>query len=213
MDNMRHLLSSFDSTAAIHLGFRYENPNNGKHFMSGGPGYVLTRESIRRFVEMGIGNATNGLPTTLSPGKMNPCPASQEGLEDANLGICHSAFNTSTCSVLSKKLFENVSVPGNCLEKLNVTAGDSRDEYKVERFLPWSLEDMICGHLKYKQEDYWMLREWSFYYPLKQVGVNCPRKQITWATQIICFNCMVNVVVFVVRTWNAAHDMLWLSTT
>lgn len=90
MDNLRHLLSSFDPSTALHLGFRYEDPNNGKHFMSGGPGYVLTREAIRRFVEIGLGNVsvveTKGNNKTNSTSN-SYCPVGHEGQEDVNLGI------------------------------------------------------------------------------------------------------------------------------
>nr|CAH0110649.1 unnamed protein product [Daphnia galeata] len=132
MENMRHLLSSFNASMPLHLGFKYEHPKVRHGFMSGGSGYVLTKEAIRRFVEksqQSKGNFTSG----------KQCVLDHEGPEDLNLGIC--------------------------LEELNVTAGDSRDENKVERFLPWSLEDMICGHLK--NPGFWYLREFS-YFPLKQ---------------------------------------------
>ena len=91
MDNMRQLLSNFNPLSALHLGFRYEDPNNGKHFMSGGPGYVLTREAIRRFVEIGLANVSeldepqNKTNTIYSNSN---CPIGQhEGQEDVNLGI------------------------------------------------------------------------------------------------------------------------------
>nr|CAH0112998.1 unnamed protein product [Daphnia galeata] len=132
MENMRHLLSSFNASMPLHLGFKYEHPKVRHGFMSGGSGYVLTKEAIRRFVEKSQGSTRN-----FTSGKQ--CVLDHEGAEDLNLGIC--------------------------LEELNVTAGDSRDENKVERFLPWSLEDMICGHLK--NPGFWYLREFS-YFPLKQ---------------------------------------------
>ncbi|XP_057367964.1 glycoprotein-N-acetylgalactosamine 3-beta-galactosyltransferase 1-like [Daphnia carinata] len=154
MENMRHLLSSYDAAKPTHFGFRYENPNNGKHFMSGGSGYVLTKEAVRRFVELGIGNVTNEVEMTSFANKTNACSPGHKGLEDAKLG--------------------------SCLEKLNVAAGDSRDENEEERFLPFSLEEMICGHLKYKPEDYWMLREWSFYFPLKQDMKCCSQHAVAF---------------------------------
>ena len=88
MDNMRQLLSNFNPLSALHLGFRYEDPNNGKHFMSGGPGYVLTREAIRRFVEIGLTNVSELEPPNTINSTDSNCPIGQhEGQEDVNLGI------------------------------------------------------------------------------------------------------------------------------
>ena len=68
-------------------------------YMSGGAGYVLSKESLKRLVEIGLEDKT---------GKF--CRKDQNGPEDLEIG--------------------------KCMQKLNVTAGDSRDNLGRGRFFP-----------------------------------------------------------------------------
>jgi glycoprotein-N-acetylgalactosamine 3-beta-galactosyltransferase len=80
MENMRHLLSSYNASMPLHLGFKYEHPKVRHGFMSGGSGYVLTKEAIRRFVEK-----SHELTRNFTSGKQ--CVLDHEGAEDLNLGM------------------------------------------------------------------------------------------------------------------------------
>ena len=50
VENMRHWLSAYDPSEAHYFGFKYKNPQIAQGFMAGGSGYVVTKETIRRFV-------------------------------------------------------------------------------------------------------------------------------------------------------------------
>ncbi|VVD02020.1 unnamed protein product [Leptidea sinapis] len=68
------MLSEHDSSQPIYFGCRFK-PFTPQGYMSGGAGYVLSREALERFVN-------KGLP---SP---HLCKASDHGAEDAEMGEC-----------------------------------------------------------------------------------------------------------------------------
>lgn len=95
MENMRHLLLSFNASLPLHLGFRYqyESPamrqDRNQGFMAGGSGYILTKEAIRRFVEIALVKINSTDPDGNASGNViseNLCVPGHEGLEDVNLG-------------------------------------------------------------------------------------------------------------------------------
>ena len=47
MENMRHFLSSFDPAEPHYLGLRFHNAYLALTYLTGGPGYILSRATIR----------------------------------------------------------------------------------------------------------------------------------------------------------------------
>ncbi|CAG0904732.1 unnamed protein product [Darwinula stevensoni] len=125
MENLRYMLLKHDPLKPVYFGCRFHG------FMSGGAGYVLSREAVTRLVEKALPNPKS-------------CPLRGEA-EDVSI-----AFN------LLCILFKLVAIPeslldsrdecfpffgiGECLAAVGVEAGDSRDELGRWRFFPFTPE-------------------------------------------------------------------------
>ncbi|KAE8626702.1 hypothetical protein XENTR_v10006716 [Xenopus tropicalis] len=124
MENLQFLLSNYTPEQPIYLGKRFK-PFVNQGYMSGGAGYVLSKESLKRFVE---------------------------------------AFRTGVCTHTSS--IEDLAL-GQCMEKLGVIPGDSRDSEKRETFHPFTPETHIIT--RYTADSIY----WGYcYYPLIQ-GPQC----------------------------------------
>ncbi|NXI38446.1 C1GTB galactosyltransferase, partial [Galbula dea] len=95
--NLRWLLAAHSPQSPLYFGKRFR-PFVRQGYMSGGAGYVLSKEALRRFVE---------------------------------------AFASGTCTHTSA--VEDVAL-GQCLEKVGVLVGDSRDTRGRETFHPFQPE-------------------------------------------------------------------------
>ncbi|XP_054084235.1 glycoprotein-N-acetylgalactosamine 3-beta-galactosyltransferase 1 isoform X2 [Zeugodacus cucurbitae] len=128
MENMRYLLYPYSPETPIYFGCKFK-PFVKQGYMSGGAGYVLSKEAVRRFVEKAIPNK-------------NFCKQDNSGAEDAEIG--------------------------KCLEKVNVIAGDSRDENARGRFFPFVPEHhLIPSHTN---KDFWY---WRYIYYKTDEGLDC----------------------------------------
>ncbi|KAK8376663.1 hypothetical protein O3P69_009939 [Scylla paramamosain] len=74
VENLRYMLSPYDASHPLWFGCRFKKYMK-QGYMSGGAGYVLSREALRRFVEEGIPN----------PKK---CRQDHAGSEDVEIGKC-----------------------------------------------------------------------------------------------------------------------------
>lgn len=124
VDNLRWVLANHTPDEPIYFGRRFK-PYTKQGYMSGGAGYVLSKEALRRFVE-GFKNK-----------------------------LC-----THTTSV------EDLAM-GQCMEKVGVLAGDSRDSMHRETFHPFVPEQHLTSKFP---KSFWY---WSYcYYPISE-GPNC----------------------------------------
>ncbi|XP_065353109.1 glycoprotein-N-acetylgalactosamine 3-beta-galactosyltransferase 1 [Cloeon dipterum] len=74
VENLRYMLSPYNPSEALYFGCRFK-PYVKQGYMSGGAGYVLSREALKRFVVDGIPN----------PKK---CRQDHDGSEDVEMGKC-----------------------------------------------------------------------------------------------------------------------------
>ncbi|XP_059426814.1 glycoprotein-N-acetylgalactosamine 3-beta-galactosyltransferase 1-B [Carassius carassius] len=124
VDNLRWILASHSPEDPVYFGRRFK-PYVKQGYMSGGAGYVLSKEALRRFVE---------------------------------------GFRTKVCTHTSS--VEDLAL-GQCMEKIGVVAGDSRDTLERETFHPFVPESHLTGTFP---KTFWY---WNYcYYPIVQ-GPQC----------------------------------------
>ena len=84
---MRYLLLTFNASTPLQLGFKFGHSRAIRQgFMSGGAGYILTKEAIRRFVEIGLNQGNTPKANTTENIKNSLCASGHQGPEDVNLG-------------------------------------------------------------------------------------------------------------------------------
>ncbi|XP_034024869.1 glycoprotein-N-acetylgalactosamine 3-beta-galactosyltransferase 1-B-like [Thalassophryne amazonica] len=120
VDNLRWILANHTPDEPIYFGRRFK-----KGYMSGGAGYVLSKEALHRFVE---------------------------------------GFKTQKCT--HNIPIEDMAM-GQCLDKVGVQLGDSRDTMHREMFHVFPL----AHHLTVKFPPTWWYLNYC-YYPVSQ-GPNC----------------------------------------
>lgn len=124
VDNLRLVLASHSPDEPVYFGRRFK-PYVKQGYMSGGAGYVLSKEALRRFVD---------------------------------------GFKSEKCTHTSS--VEDLAM-GQCMQKMGVVAGDSRDSVQRETFHPFVPEQHLTAKFP---KSFWY---WSYcYYPIVEVNLS-----------------------------------------
>ena len=92
---------------------------------------MLSREALRRFSQVGLG-------------VKNFCQLDDGGDEDVNMGEAQAGCVGGDKSlILLQCNFKESHGAGNCMRKLNVSQGDSRDARQRKRFFPFQPADHL----------------------------------------------------------------------
>jgi glycoprotein-N-acetylgalactosamine 3-beta-galactosyltransferase len=76
VENLRYMLQPYNSSDPLYFGCKFK-PYVSQGYMSGGAGYVLSKEALKRFVTQGIADETGLI-----------CRHDGQGAEDVELGTC-----------------------------------------------------------------------------------------------------------------------------
>lgn len=97
VENLQFSLSAYSTEEPIYFGHKFNSSDHKRGYFSGGSGYVMSRQTVRAFVERVLTN-----PLLFNKDTANPCHVETDARnEDWTIA--------------------------KCLDNYNVYAGDSRD--------------------------------------------------------------------------------------
>ncbi len=90
VENLRYLLQPRSPDEPVYFGCKFK-PYVRQGYMSGGAGYVLSREALRRLVEVGLGKNRTDQSKSLG------CHANNDqGAEDVEMGSCMESLKVQS---------------------------------------------------------------------------------------------------------------------